>query len=350
MEVLCYRCFAAFPAQRLRFRCPMHQPAHEFEWQAGRFARRPPRAVPCPLDRLWTGYRVCPNCHRDLPYYAGRVRQQVVAVAGCSTTGKTVYLWAVLHRLQVELAREESPHAVALFEDAASFELYRELSRSIEERGEVPELTQAARFRAGELSPVVVRLLGDRAVRNLVFFDPSGELIENLDETAYLCYLAQSAALLYLVEPPCGDRARDQAQAARASDGLAAVARQMRQQAPHLGRGLIRRPLAVVLSKGDDYLFGREGPEVAVQVKGGSAFWRGRRWSAEVDRASECCRSALRRHGYDELLAQASNNFAPVRYFAVSGLGAPPRDGRLTAPARPVAIEAPLFWAMSEVG
>src|SRR5579884_3333416 len=101
-RIVCYRCFAEFEPDRLLYRCPTH-PDRLFPAPGLGRDRQPPRFVACKVCSRLTGYRVCPTCRRDLPYYVGRVRQQVVAVTGWTLAGKTVYLWSLLHQLREKL-------------------------------------------------------------------------------------------------------------------------------------------------------------------------------------------------------------------------------------------------------
>jgi hypothetical protein len=361
-EITCYRCFARFDWRDLHFKCLMHKvkdpvlgsgaplifPLEDYR------GRQPPRSATCPRDLLHTGFRVCPHCRKDLPYYVGRTHQRIIAVAGWRGSGKTVYLWSLLYRLRERLARDPSPFATAMFEDDASFAIYRDLCLAVLRDRTVPEATQGKSQIAGDLPPVIVRLLrtGGRAnaLSNLIFYDPAGELIESLAKTQYLRYLAHSAALIYLIEPPGrqGDPANE-TRAAEAAEGLGSVARQIRIELGRYQNERIPIALAVVLTKADETLFDELGREELVAGLGkDQGFWR--RWDgaarSEVDRASARCEQLLAERDYAPLLALARLTFTPVRYFALSSLGHPPAAGRLTRDPDPVAVENPLFWIL----
>ncbi len=352
--IICYRCFARIAPSEVHFKCIMHSDGpHIFPWKGHRWRRRLPRNAVCPEDLLLTGFRICPNCRADLPYFVGDMPQNIVAVTGCRGTGKTIYLWSLLHRLLEELSRDPQPFAVALFEDDTSFSVYHKLSISLLVDREVPEATQAEEMKEGNATPVIVRvLLGcDRQTFcNLIFYDPAGELIENLDDVRYLRYLASSAAIIYLLEPPAGrDAAEDDARATTASEGLGGIIRQIRHELGLSTDQTIRKTLAVAITKADEDVFPCQGIDRLVAGRGRSQeFWH--RWTgdniAEMDRASGCCEKLLRSWGYNDLVNKGNLNFESVRYFALSSLGASPKAGRLAGRPQPVGVENPLFWIL----
>jgi hypothetical protein len=196
----CFSCFAQFRPAETYFRCPMHPgerflfPYRSHSWWP---VWKPPRQALCPRDALVTGFRVCPNprCHAELPYFIGSAPQHIVAVTGCGGTGKTVYLWSLLHQMREVLTRAENPFAVAMFEDDTSFRMYQQLCQRIQDDRRVPDFTDAQVIREeNRIPPVIVRVMtkGERraALDNLVFYDPAGELFENLSDKCYLRYLA----------------------------------------------------------------------------------------------------------------------------------------------------------------
>ena len=60
-------------------------------------------------------------------------------------------------------------------------------------------------------------------------------------------------------------------------------------------------------------------------------------------------RRAVLPPGVTALLALARNEFGKQAYFAVSSLGAPPRDDGGFKSPEPVGVENPLFWALREL-
>jgi hypothetical protein len=351
--MICYYCFAEFDARRMHYRCLMHRTPEIFPAPAKGW--RGPRFVYCPRCRLATGYRACPICGRGLPYYADRSGQQIVAITGWSFSGKTLYLWGLLHQLREVLSQDPNPVAVAMFEDDASFLVYQELCRDLFLRRRLPDKTQGQLQKNEGVPPVIIRLLqrrwGGLRLQNLVFYDPAGELIQNLEDVAYLLYLGHASALIYLVEAPPG-RERQQGQHAHdAAEGLRAIIRQLRQE-KNL-RDNLRLPgmLAVALTKCDLDLFA-EGPEGWVAGLGrGQHFWSQLGWRArrELRRTSRRCEAELRRRGLDELVNLAQHNFSRIAFFALSSLGHAPAGEAVLQDPRPIGVEQPLFWILQHL-
>jgi len=353
--ITCYHCFARFPPEKLYFRCPFHAGSERF-FPAPRtwLRRKPPRRVLCPKCGRYTSYRVCPNpdCRQDLPHYVGRTDQQIVAVTGCRDSGKTVFHWSLLHQLRTKRAQEENPFVVAMFEDDRSFSTWYALHKRIYRSCLMPEPTRAKYQKAGEFEPVIIRLFPrHRLMRkasqtNLIFYDHAGELVEALDNAFYLRYLAHAAALIFLVDPDHDPE--------RAALGLMAVARSIRAELRIPKKEKIPKPLAVVLTKGDQSLFpqalARHDLAADFVTGNGSTagFWHG--WDEAsrrtVRRASDLCEDLARDRGLHNFVAMARLNFHQLSYFAVSSLGVQPQGAQLPKVPTPIATELPLFWCL----
>jgi hypothetical protein len=360
-DIICYHCFARFPARDLGFKCIWHEEDDSilgpgspkiFGWVPRFGERKPPRRVACPEDCLLTSYRVCPACHRDLPYHVGRSHQEIIAISGCQASGKTVYLWALLHQIRERLARVADPFAVAMFEDDASSRFYQGISRTILTRSRLPGATKPGKYLEGEITPVMVRLLRSRrrGACNLIFYDHPGELIEVIEKVRYLRYLAHASAIIYLVDPT-GERGdRPDADAVNlAADSLAKIAGQVRNELNVDERRRIQQKLAVVITKADRSVF--PSRPVAPLVPGyglGQAFWTtsARRRALEIEATSSRCEELARELKLDNLVNVARNNFHQVRFFVTSSLGKEPGVRDLGGDPNPIGVEPPLFWTL----
>lgn len=350
----CYHCFARFPPEKLHFKCQFHAGSERFFAMPRTWLRRkPPRRVLCPRCGRYTSYRVCPNpvCRHDLPHYVGRASQQIVAVTGCRDSGKTVFHWSLLHQLRTKRAQEEDPFVVAMFEDDRSFSIWHTLHERIYAKCLMPEPTRAKDQKAGEFEPVIIRLfprhrpLRKASQTNLIFYDHAGELVEALDNAFYLRYLAHAAALIFLV-----DLDHDPEWAGL---GLMAVARSIRTELRIRKEEKISKPLAVVLTKGDQSVLPQAlaRHDVAELITGSGStagFWHG--WDGAsrrtVRRASEVCEDLVRERGLHNFVAMARLNFHELSYFAVSSLGGQPQGDQLPNLPNPIGTELPLFWCL----
>lgn len=361
-SLICYHCFTRFQPYELHFRCLHHK--HNFpvlsegvsgvkQFWLRHFQRTPVVSARCNFGkessrcRLLSGYRVCPHCEEPLPHYLGRIPQRIVAVTGCGASGKTVYLSCLLWQLRHQHALSQSPFVTAMFEDDRSFRFYQKLYHDLFVQRWMPRFTQAADQKEGNLPPVIVRLLrsqGDSGYANLVFYDHAGELIEALELTRYLRYLAHSQAILYLVDPR---ESQD-----LAATGLQAVARQIRIECGLKQDQPIEKPLAVVLTKMDslqDPIF-REPATLRPDTHDPAEFWNrwGRHEQAAIHKAGRRIEEYLRNEKkFDNLANAAELNFPNRQYFVVSSLGQEPdSESKLAQVPQPMGVESPLFWAL----
>jgi hypothetical protein len=349
-DILCLRCFARFSPREVYFQCPMHSPPRLF---------RPPRSwwgAPVQADctqprcRIRTGYRACPHCQQTLPLYAGRLPQRVVALTGCTLAGKTAYLWALIHQMWEQVARDPNPFAVAMFEDQASYQAYEKLDRAIVRDRVVPEMTRVESQKRDRVTPLIIRLLRpgrSRAVFNAAFYDPAGELVQSIEGTTYLHYLAHAEGLIYLLDARDGTEVEDRA--SLAAEGLSAVTIHLRQALGIRREQRLPHALAVVLTKADEDIFSRGGaPAWVAGMDRGQRFWR---WwpNRALHAVSQRVQGMLRERGFDNLVSLARNNYRRSCFFAVSSFGQRPRGERLLEPALPVGVEGPLFWTLKQM-
>ena len=360
--IICYHCFERFSAHEARFKCVDHKRSHDehlgrkspliFDARPVSWPRSPPVKAPCPRDGVLSGFRVCPRCHRDLPYHAGRSNQRIVAVVGCQGVGKTLFLWSLLYRLREQMARQPHPLVATMFEDDGSFDFYHSLSVTLLGHRDLPEGTQAKPQKQDGIPPVVVRISGAGRVANLVFYDPAGELLHNLKDLRFLRYLEHAAAVIYLVDPVDSSDLEARRQAA---DGLSYIVTYLKQQGQQQKRnGLIGKALAVVVTKADYEIYPKHGQDDLLPTAVDDLqFWKrfGREERRRVGRSSDRCKGVLRELKHHHLLAVAENEFARKAYFTASSLGGVLIQGaveppKLSGEPAPIGVEHPLFWSL----
>ncbi len=365
-SITCLHCFSRFSPWDVCFKCTWHRVKNpnlgpdaplvfEPEWAPSfwRPWRSPPTHTSCPKDKRITGFRVCPYCHQDLPYYAGRADQQIIAVTGTRGSGKTVYLWSVIHQVQTILARDPNPFLVLLFEDDLSFEVFRDLNDQIFRQRKVPQFTNPVTQKEHGIRPIIARLLRKSrsrkpGVSNLVFYDPAGELIEDLDNLQYLRYLAHSSAIIYLQDPMV-EGVQAGTRGTLAAAGLGHIALQLRREMNIPETKRLPQVLAVLLTKADESVFSRYPPAELIPGLENQEFWS--TWTNEsqaaANEANDHCKQIIEDMELHNLIAVAEQNFVTVRFFAASSLNQAPRNGVLHRKPEPVGVEAPLFWVMN---
>jgi hypothetical protein len=298
--------------------------------------------VPCPTCRIFTGHRACPKCRRPLPLYFGQLPQRTVAITGCRSAGKTVYLWSLMHQLW----NDPAPLMTAMFEDVPGFDIWKQLARTIVGHREVPEATRREEQVHGGIPPLILRLLRPggkaRSIDQAVFYDPAGELIASLRDLPYLRYLAFASRLLFLVDGRGGAGAEDRAE--EAANGLGHVTKHLRQTLHLSDHQPLLHTLAVAITKSDEDIFPLGGVE-SWSIRWRTPWWResGRRQSARIGRRLQ---NLLRERGFDNFVNIAANNYRHHCFFAVSSLDQVAQDGRLLRPAQPVGVQNPLLWLL----
>jgi hypothetical protein len=319
--------------------------------------------VRCPRCNDKTGVRVCPSCHTPLPSGLTGSGSPLIGMVGAKQTGKTVFMTVLLHQLQNGVARRYDA-AVDIVGDmpdrrsaatAWTMDLERPLFR---ERRMVEATRQGA---DGRQPPYVVQwrqsrrfLFLDRTkTMAMSFYDQSGEDLTRQDTVNAHHYLSAASGLMVLLDPLQLPMVRDEVvlpeRAVNAGGEppisvLSRVTELLRSSHGVPAKKKVQIPLAVVFSK-VDALFPVLGEGHPIRQVNGHG--------PTEDDASvhEHVRGLLHRWGADNVDAHLRLNYSSFRYFAVSALGAPPReDGLAPGDIRPLRVEEPLLWLMQTLG
>jgi hypothetical protein len=317
----------------------------------------------CPRCNGKTGIRVCPTCHTPLPSGLGEDGSPLIGMVGAKQTGKTVFMTVLLHQLQNGIARRYDA-AVDIVGDlpdgrSAATAWTMDLERPLFRERRMFEQTRQ-RF-DGRQPPYVVQwrqsrrfLFLERAkTMTMSFYDQSGEDLTKQDAVYAHHYLAAASGLMVLLDPLQLPMVQDEivvpAETINAGGEppisvLSRVTELLRSSHGVPNKKKVQIPLAVVFSK-VDALFPVLGDGHPIrQVNGYSP--------TEVDASvHEHVRGLLHRWGGDNVDAHLRQNYSNFRYFAVSALGAPPKDEELAAgDIRPLRVEEPLLWLMQRLG
>jgi hypothetical protein len=334
MQVGCNHCFYRFHSSDIHFKCPIDGCVFHYRESVNR--RSVPASAPCPECRLLTAYKVCPECEADLPCYAGKADNKTIAVTGSRGCGKSIYITSLVYYLREIEGRSKKPRAAIMFEDDLSHQLYMTNYSRLVMGKQLLQMTDLPQVQ-GAIEPIVLRCLthasrAKKSVRNLVFYDPPGELFSSLASVNYIRYLAYSSAVLFLVDP--WETSADE-KGVSPTVALTNIIRQI-QRERGLGQGRIPQALSVVLTKYDQAPGG-----------GGASLT-----SAPSDRpllSEKDCMRLLETQGMSHLLSIAKNNFSKVSFFAVSSLGQEPNGPQLAGPISPAGVGHPFFWAIDNL-
>jgi hypothetical protein len=317
----------------------------------------------CPKCNGQTGIRVCPSCHTPLPSGLNDSGSPLIGMVGAKQTGKTVFMTVLLHQLQNGIARQHDA-AVDIVGDmpdgrSAATAWTLDLERPLFREGRM--LEQTRQRNDGRQPPYVVQwrqsrrfLFLDRTkTMAMSFYDQSGEDLTRQNTVYAHHYLAAASGLMVLLDPLQLPMVQDEiVLPQRAVNGggeppisvLSRVTELLRSSHGVPGKKKVQVPLAVVFSK-VDALFPLLGEGHPIRQVNG--------YGPAADDASvhEHVRGLLHRWGGDNVDAHLRQNYSNFRYFAVSALGAPPKeDGIAPGDIRPLRVEEPLLWLMQTLG
>lgn len=371
-----------FPARDLLFLCPGGRycpglrkdrpPEHEehypdqFLFHASKYAY----SAPCPHSPHVAFRKVCPYCWALQPVATGQ--SSTIAVIGSSSSGKTCFITSLIHQIERHLARRAAFQMSLEWNDQDGLEYFREHKREIFSHGRVPEPTRSkARIRSLQITvrfPISGRLRrwrrGKQGVVSMVFPDPAGELLENLNDAYFLHVLTRAEAIILMVDPFASPQYRDQwvrdEELRRRSellidghDALNAFVHNMRGQIGDLRKGRVSKDLAVVVTKCDEEgVFDPDADEYDLPVQ---TYPYSKGIADEIsERVEQHMELDL---GFAHIGTLARQSFRNVAFFAASALGSPPRiveengeEVKRVDNAKPRRVEDPFLWILHKWG
>jgi hypothetical protein len=303
-----------------------------------------------------------------------------VAVIGASGSGKTCFTTGLIRQIGEQLAQRATYRMALQWDDQDGLDYFRAQEKTLFTDRTLPEMTQKqTRIKTLQITvrfPIRHwwnRLFkGEQGVVSLIFPDPSGELLQNLNEAYFVNYLGHADAILLMVDPFAAQRYREERAKAgvdttpyetlhSADIPLTAVIQAVRSESKQT-RKKLRKQLAVVLTKCDEegvidldheHDIGRNGRKIPYPLQG-------RNYSPALarrisDRVAQFMETKL---GLAKVVALAEQNFEDVCFFSATALGSPPiretdDDGnaRVTlARPQPRRVEEPLLWVLHKWG
>lgn len=324
---------------------------------------RQPSAV-CPDCGEGTHEHVCPACHRRLPGGFGRADHWPVAIVGSAQSGKTVLMTVLIHELSHQLGAAVGI-AVRGLDDETLRAFHADYDHPLFDQHTLPKQSDPLAS-CPPRAPLVLELAqtspawpGRRRRRVIVsFLDMTGlDLASPAGQDQAARYLTRARAIILVLDPLQLPGAHGHARpevirperAGTADDRAAVLLSQVTElllAAPDSRGGMIRKPVAVVLTKLDavehTLLAGspltmrpaprtrfdiRDGGEVHAQVQNLIGKWDGPQFGLN-----------LKAH------------FTRYQYFAISSLGSPPKDPATVRVVVPYRIHDLALWLLAEFG
>jgi len=333
---------------------PAFGPARPLWRSPGRWWRSP-RTARCPACNGQTGQHLCPKCNTPLPPGFGRGRSPLIAIVGARSTGKTVYLTVLTHRLRTALNARFQADVLPFGDDVVDW--LNTNQRLLFEEGDLPEFTQQPDGRSEPLIFVWRRRRGRlrRRIRNdvLSLLDTPGESLSTRTRADELQYLGNVDAVIVLLDPLSLSGLRQKIKL----DAGTPIAEENALQVLSQVTGALRRregipedkpidkPIAVAFAKVDllrDHL-GEDHPIFRSEIEDP--------WYDETagDAVHKSMRELLLGWEASGIDIHLSTNYATHRYFALSSLGRQPNyaankiSGEGVSPQR---VTDPLEWLL----
>lgn len=308
-----------------------------------------------------TKKRLCPFCHNDLPYSAGRTPSNIIAIIGASQVGKSVYMTSLIHTLETATAHN--------FE-AACLPINGDTSRRFKEQYLEPLFVQNTLVESTQKEkkqePFIFQFKfkdNNKPPLSLVFFDVAGEgMVEEEYIELYANHIKNAEGILFLVDPlqlsairskiifNQGDRNGDFTSKYQESRDVVITLAENFIGLEEDGKTNI--PTAIVVTKSDmlEYL-AKDGDEY---IKANSNLFNQyvhkeyfnleeyENINGEVQRFIEKVDLAFK----DAVEVHFSN----TSYFAVSAIGQNPVEGKLQGVIEPVRVDEPFLWLLYKLG
>jgi GTPase SAR1 family protein len=309
--------------------------------------------------------QVCPECRTDLPGAYAQSDNKIIALVGPTASGKSTYLAALINELMNQVG-EDLDLTVEFCDDLTQARYQNEFYDPLYARktilGQTPPLainrnlhdrplvfhiahtrTSRSRGRTGARA-------GKRSERaTLVFFDSAGQdATMGADMNRFLRYLKDAAGIIFTVDPAAlgaagGDVILQPAPGnIQPRDSYLVI-----QDATKILRdetGLIKAPVAVVLTKADLLKPTSADPSMRAQVLSKSDFSPGERETVD-----EFVRALFNRWNLriDNYMRQ---NYEKYAFFLVSSLGRSPMGQEVASEGiHPKRVAEPLMWILAEL-
>lgn len=326
----------------------------------------------CPDYHTVTHTMLCPHCHNNLPHTIVEQDNEVIAIVGSRTTGKTVFASSLLLALRDRGPRDWGIQLIPIT-DTTDFE--RDGPDELE-AGRVPPSTPMRGAR-----PALYRLQpGDESRPGtlkrpvtLAFFDVAGEIYDTLGNVeSFARYVVQARGIIYLVDPFQLTAVRQSMENKAAQTGsrftmpvslpitespqktLNVLDRLFREKRIVKGQEKVAKSVAVTFTKSDEMLQAEllRSPNIPDQTiySGDPNDYHADGFKSEVFKSVDKeTRAVLGATDAGSALAQRLNTtFFPVGFFCVSALGTRPNDDMTINrnESRPHRVEDPLLWML----
>lgn len=305
--------------------------------------------------------RLCPFCHNELPYSAGRAPSNIIAIIGASQVGKSVYMASLIHTLETVTAHNFEAACMPISSDT-SRRFRAQYIDPLFSQNVLIESTQKER----KQEPFIYQFKfkdSNKAPLSLVFFDVAGEgMVEEDYLDLYANHIKNAEGILFLVDPLQLSTIRNKIILSQGGDegDFTSKYQESRDVVVTLAENFIGShedgrtsiPTAVVVTKSDmleklaqedgEYLKPNSNVFQNYVHKGYFNLNEYENISGEVRRFIEQVDLAF--------LDAVEVHFNNVGYFAISSLGQNPVEGRIEGVIQPLRVDEPFLWLLYKLG
>jgi hypothetical protein len=295
----------------------------------------------CPYCLKNTSESTCKGCGESLPplYMKNARNLAIFSAVGFSGHGKTVYLAALLHAMEKQLTRTWPK----FYRQGLDVEAVKRVQENLQllRRGDLPESTRRNFPRPS------IHLLAEMpqlGTRTLLIYDPPGEAFDTDEGIERFAHFVQhSPAVVFLVslcdlqDPPEEDLYR------LLNTYVLGMAR--------MGVKTNKQRLVVTYTKADLLTERLQGYPAALGHLGNAnlAEMANPRQYLNTLKAVSDQLAAFTENDFEarNFMRLARKEFKSLAFCAVSALGTPPEDGRLSTVIEPRRVADPLMWVLA---
>jgi GTPase SAR1 family protein len=318
----------------------------------------PPKEASCPTCDRKTNKRICPTCHSEQVYDPGTAREEIIAVIGGRSTGKSCYIAVLIQRLKNEFGQDFDASLMAIG-DGTRTRYENDFYKPIFKDNKVIQPTQSGGTDASVKSPMVFRITinnqGKTRAINLVLFDTAGEDMRSLDSmSAEARYILYSDAIIFLLDPLQIESVREQLAGSNLPPFIEDAAptpiverlyELHEKQLGMKGNEKIKKPIAFTLAK-IDTLFPIIDPGSVLHYASNHPGYLNLKDIQSVHTEISTYLQSWLGLNFNNIVKTQFQNY---KYFGISAFGKPPIDDKTLNGVSPLRVEDPFLWILHEL-
>lgn len=311
--------------------------------------------APCPTCNQTSTKRLCPSCHKELPFSIATENQLNLAIIGAKRSGKSHFVAVLIEELKNRIGLEFDMAVMPMNQETGD-RYQDEFFNPLYVKKQILEETQSGDVNLRNREPLVFRLqfpsVDGRvgAVVTLCFFDAPGEDLKSEDQISRLTkYVYNADGLILLTEVADKSNKGSGQHNAHPSQSIVESIIRIYETAHGLSaQQNIPASIALTVSKMDsveEYFPERHHPIWQNPLhRDGFDMSDYYLCSAEVE-------GALRESGAGQLCTLSKLRFGEKNtgFFAISSLGHTP-NGANVGEIEPIRVSEPLLWLLGQFG